>query len=170
MHSSADPLSQLTQGRRMHSRTDKSDEWDRKQADRKQAEKKCTCYNEHGVIIGLPRDCPVHQREIECFDGPTNLEKWEDYMNQAQNQSQRNINVINSPHPIDLVRHPPHYTSHPSGVECIEITRHFSYNRGSAIAYIWRAGKKSSASEVEDLRKAVEHLQDEIRLLEKKNP
>jgi hypothetical protein len=64
----------------------------------------------------------------------------------------------------DLVNHPPHYKGHPSAVECIEITRHFNYNRGNAIKYIWRAGQKGD--EIEDLRKAVWYLQDEIYRLE----
>jgi hypothetical protein len=38
--------------------------------------------------------------------------------------------------PLDPVNHPAHYISHPSGVECIEIARHFSFNCGSAIKYI----------------------------------
>lgn len=42
----------------------------------------------------------------------------------------------------DPVNHPPHYTQHPSGVECIDITRHYSCMIGSAIKYLWRAGLK----------------------------
>jgi hypothetical protein len=61
---------------------------------------------------------------------------------------------------IDMVNNPPHYTKHPSGVECIEITRHMSYNLGNAIKYIWRADLKHDA--IEDLEKAVFYLQDEI--------
>jgi len=64
----------------------------------------------------------------------------------------------------DLVNHPPHYKSHPSGVECIDITRHFNFNRGNAIKYIWRAGQKGK--EIEDLKKAVWYLNDEIKTLE----
>jgi len=30
----------------------------------------------------------------------------------------------------DAVNHPSHYTSHPSGIECITITEHFSFNLG----------------------------------------
>ncbi|MFD0384476.1 DUF3310 domain-containing protein [Streptomyces stramineus] len=37
------------------------------------------------------------------------------------------------------VDHPAHYTSHPSGVECIEITQHFNFPIGNAIKYLWRA-------------------------------
>lgn len=61
----------------------------------------------------------------------------------------------------DLVNHPKHYTSHPSGVECIEITRHMTFNLGSAFKYIWRAGLKEDA--IQDLEKAIFCLHDEIR-------
>lgn len=56
---------------------------------------------------------------------------------------------------------PPHYKSHPSGVQCIEITRHMSFNLGNAVKYIWRADLKGNA--IEDLSKAVWYLQDEIK-------
>jgi len=62
----------------------------------------------------------------------------------------------------DPVDHPQHYTSHPSGIECIEVTRHMTFNRGNAIKYIWRAGQKDSAKAVEDLEKAIWYLNDEI--------
>ena len=42
----------------------------------------------------------------------------------------------------DPVNHPSHYNSHPSGVECIDITRHYSCMIGSAMKYLWRAGLK----------------------------
>ena len=45
----------------------------------------------------------------------------------------------------DMVNHPPHYTSHPSGVECITITEHFGFNVGNAIKYLWRADEKGNA-------------------------
>jgi hypothetical protein len=60
----------------------------------------------------------------------------------------------------DPVNHPRHYTSHPSGIECIQVVRHFGFNLGNAIKYIWRADLKNDA--VEDLRKAVFYLNDEI--------
>lgn len=59
---------------------------------------------------------------------------------------------------------PNHYLEHPSGVECIDITRWFNFNRGNAIKYIWRAGKKGD--EIEDLRKAIWYLKDEIVRIE----
>jgi len=60
----------------------------------------------------------------------------------------------------DMVNHPPHYTSHPSGVECIDITRHMNFCLGNALKYIWRADLKGKG--VEDLEKAIFYLKDEI--------
>lgn len=60
----------------------------------------------------------------------------------------------------NVVDHPPHYNSHPSGIECITITRHMGFNLGNALKYIWRADLKGSA--IEDLEKAVWYLKDEI--------
>lgn len=58
------------------------------------------------------------------------------------------------------VNHPPHYTAHPSGVECIQITEHMGFCLGNAIKYIWRADLKGDA--IEDLRKARWYLDREI--------
>jgi hypothetical protein len=60
----------------------------------------------------------------------------------------------------DPVNHPKHYTSHPSGVECIEITEHLNFNIGNAIKYLWRAGLKGE--QIEDLRKARWYVDREI--------
>ena len=65
----------------------------------------------------------------------------------------------------DPVNHPTHYTAHPSGIECIEITRHMGFNLGNAIKYVWRADLKNGT---EDLEKAVWYLQDEIAKRQKK--
>ena len=62
----------------------------------------------------------------------------------------------------DMVNNPKHYTSHPSGIECIEVTRHMGFNLGNATKYIWRCDLKKDA--IEDLRKAIFYLNDEIEL------
>jgi len=66
--------------------------------------------------------------------------------------------------PHNPVYHPQHYTKHPSGIECIEVTQHFNFNKGNAIKYIWRAGQKGN--EIEDLRKAIQYLNFEINRLQ----
>lgn len=68
----------------------------------------------------------------------------------------------------DPVNHPSHYISDPSGVEAIQITRHRTFNIGNAIKYLWRAGLKGSDSEIQDLRKAIWYINDEIERLEGK--
>ena len=55
---------------------------------------------------------------------------------------------------LDPINHPPHYTQHPSGVECITITEHYNFNVGNAIKYLWRAGLKDGTDAASDLRKA----------------
>lgn len=73
----------------------------------------------------------------------------------------------------DKVNHPKHYTSHPSGVECIDITRHYCFSIGNAIKYLWRAGLKQEVGykdkqkEIEDLKKAIWYINDRINQLQR---
>ena len=74
----------------------------------------------------------------------------------------------------DVVNHPDHYTMHPSGVECIAITRWMTFNLGNVVKYIWRAGLKNEDENsslinkhIEDLEKAQWYLADEIARLKK---
>lgn len=65
----------------------------------------------------------------------------------------------------DKVDHPDHYKE--GGVEVIDVINAFAHVRnsfalGNAVKYILRAGKKNPGTYVEDLRKAVWYLQDEI--------
>lgn len=66
----------------------------------------------------------------------------------------------------DMVNHPPHYTAHPSGVECIQITEHMGFCLGNAMKYLWRADLKNG---VEDLKKARWYIEREIAKREGKN-
>lgn len=59
---------------------------------------------------------------------------------------------------------PPHYQSHPSGIECIQVTEHMSFLIGNAVKYLWRAGSKGD--EAEDLRKALWYIERRIAQLE----
>ncbi len=59
---------------------------------------------------------------------------------------------------------PSHYRRHPSGIECIEVTRHMNFNMGNAIKYIWRYMDKGDP--IEQLKKAQWYLDDEIRRLQ----
>lgn len=62
----------------------------------------------------------------------------------------------------DPVNYPKHYTSHPSGVECIQITEHMDFLLGNAVKYIWRNGLKDATPSVQDLEKARWYLDRKI--------
>lgn len=75
----------------------------------------------------------------------------------------------------DNVNHPLHYCKHPSGIECIKITRYYCFAIGNAIKYLWRAGLKIDAGltdrekEIEDLNKAIWYIKDRINQLKDEN-
>lgn len=60
----------------------------------------------------------------------------------------------------DLVNHPTHYASVVPGIECIDITRHYSFLRGNAIKYCWRRELKGVP--IRDLQKADWYIACEI--------
>ncbi len=74
----------------------------------------------------------------------------------------------------DRVNHPSHYTwlKDKCGIEVIDITRHMDFNLGNSIKYILRAGHKSEEGysnkdkTIEDLKKAIWYINDEIKMLE----
>lgn len=67
---------------------------------------------------------------------------------------------------------PNYYKSHPSGVECIQITEHYNYCIGNAIKYLWRNGLKveegmdTKEKQIEDLKKAIWYIRREIKNLD----
>ncbi len=91
--------------------------------------------------------CPVHDLRWETAGGSCYFDDTQD--------------TPAAPDPVN----PPHYRAHPSGIECIQVTRHFSFNLGNVIKYLWRAPLKGA--QLEDLKKARWYLNDEIRALEK---
>lgn len=68
--------------------------------------------------------------------------------------------------PTDKIN-PSHYRSHPSGVECIQIVEHMTFNCGQVVRYLWRAGLKDSEPKLDDLRKAEWYIKREIERLSK---
>lgn len=67
----------------------------------------------------------------------------------------------------DAVNHPEHYQM--GGVEVINAIEAWGFgegfNRGNAIKYIARAGRKNPLKEVEDLKKAIFYIEREIKRL-----
>lgn len=67
----------------------------------------------------------------------------------------------------EFVKHPAHYNRHPAGVECITVIEPMSFNVGTAIKHLWRAGLKPGADHVTDLRKAITYIEFEIARIER---
>jgi hypothetical protein len=67
----------------------------------------------------------------------------------------------------DAVKHPGYYTK--GQIECIDFIqdKNLNFCRGNVVKYVVRAGIKSKATEIEDLKKARQYLDFEIKRLEK---
>jgi len=67
----------------------------------------------------------------------------------------------------DPVNSPRHYAKGWSnGAEVIDITENLNFNRGNAVKYIARAGRKDPLRTVEDLKKARWYIDRELKRLE----
>jgi hypothetical protein len=87
----------------------------------------------------------------------------DDFLHYFKPQSKENVPMS------DPINHPEHYTSHPSGIECIEVTRHMGFAAGNVIKYLWRNGLKDGEPSLKDLKKAAWYLNDMIDQLEAGN-
>lgn len=66
---------------------------------------------------------------------------------------------------------PSHYKDgFSNGAEVIDITENLNFNRGSAVEYLARAGKKPGEDELKDLRKAKWYVEREIERVSKNDP
>ena len=111
------------------------------------------------------------------FDCGITEELFDFYCNNAEeyfaslSKELENNNTNENKQMKEHVNHPEHYNLHPSGVECIEIAKHYDFCIGNAIKYLWRCGHKSeegmtdTEKEIEDLEKAVWYINERIRTL-----
>ena len=112
----------------------------------------------------------VTDRAILVFDDPSNI----DIKGIYRRVKNVDIDDTDDNNKSDNVEHPSHYTSHPSGVECITVARHFCFDIGNAIKYLWRAGLKKEQGmsnldkEIEDCNKAIWYIKDHVKMLNKK--
>ena len=109
-----------------------------------------------GPLVSIGDNLPFHRAGCQHLVPSSGMTECNCDRGQISNQAL-------APTPLDLIRNPPHYKSHPSGIECLTIVRHMNFNLGNAIKYIWRAGQKGSA--IEDLEKAAFYIADEIERL-----
>ena len=93
--------------------------------------------------------------------GEINIDEWHRANNMNIQDIQERSNEYVGSIVNDPVNHPKHYTDHPSGVECIQITEHMGFNLGNALKYIWRCDLKKDA--IEDLEKAKWYIERELK-------
>lgn len=64
---------------------------------------------------------------------------------------------------VDMVNHPPHYTGHPKGIECIDVVEDAPRsNLAAAMKYLWRVLWGSKGNDIQDLEKARWYIDREI--------
>jgi len=63
----------------------------------------------------------------------------------------------------ERVNHPKWYTSHSSGIECIDLIEHLPCNLANAVKYIWRCGLKMSETPLRELKSAKWYVEREDR-------
>lgn len=131
------------------------------------------CGNEHDIPASAIHEArELGKKDYETFRCYPNTEVHCPYTDaprriawQMGYDSMRDLD-LNKPDTVgpraDVVNHPSHYTSHPSGIECIQITEHMDFLLGNALKYIWRAGLKDDP--IQDLKKAIFYIEREIAL------
>lgn len=105
--------------------------------------------------------CPTRNEYIDVDVDVDKLAKVSVFANESANKK------------TEQVSHPSHYAwlKDLCGVEPLDICRHLDFNTGNAIKYLLRkdkvdGNKTKTEKRIEDLRKAVFYIQDEIKLLE----
>lgn len=63
----------------------------------------------------------------------------------------------------EIKEHETYYNNHPKGIECWDVVEEFSYNLGTAIKKIWRAGCDKDHDFEQDLTEAIHYLQRELK-------
>lgn len=150
----------------------------------KYVEENAPDHNATGTIIGPPNDKNTYPVKLDhpINWGYANIDDYARYkeyeLEHIQTHEDGPFDTPDAPeqdhalaHELRLngnedVNHPAHYTSDPSGIECIQITRWRNFNIGNAFKYLWRAGLKDTDTTIQDLQKAVWYIRDEINRLE----
>nr|DAH63737.1 MAG TPA: nucelotide kinase [Caudoviricetes sp.] len=104
---------------------------------------------------------------MSCYLGKFNIPQYEDNVEQPNESASKKT---------EQVSHPSHYAwlKDLCGVEPLDICRHLDFNTGNAIKYLLRkdkmdGNKTKTEKRIEDLRKAIFYINDEINELNGRN-
>ena len=114
-------------------------------------------------ITGVP-DLPKKDSVHSVPYYPLDDEEKVTVIGKVNNDELDNGNLKETNDPIN----PNHYKSHPSGIECIEISSGFDFLLGNVIKYVWRAGLKDSDNYLQDLEKALWYLNKKVEYVKTK--
>ena len=124
----------------------------------------CRCPNPHKTVREIQCDIPGHADAARPETDPYVVYDYGDNGN-VPLQLQGFVNGLpvyvpeeGKPDKIN----PAHYKSSKSGVECIEVTRHMSFDLGNTTKYLWRLGQKDDNAT--ELGKARWYLKDQLQL------
>jgi hypothetical protein len=124
----------------------------------------CEKADEAPISVGIT---PEGNLAYTVSGEPLTFEEEVKFFDQLRNSSVAVENtvaeIIQAEH--DPVNKPKHYTTHPSGVECIELSEKLSFNLGNAFKYVFRRDDKENT--LQDVSKAEWYLKREIGRLEK---
>lgn len=98
-------------------------------------------------VLGNPQRYPTQGGDTSLFDPTANAVFEDPPRDEVMNRT------------MEMVTRPPHYTSHPSGIECWQITQHMNFLLGSAMKYLWRVDLKGDP--IENIDKAIACLKKE---------
>lgn len=119
---------------------------------------------DYAFIVGGSRSGNKMNLMNSWYHGKLNIPQYENNVEQPNESASKKT---------EQVSHPSHYAwlKDLCGVEPLDICRHIDFNTGNAIKYLLRkdkvdGNKTKTEKRIEDLRKAVFYIQDEIKLLE----
>lgn len=119
---------------------------------------------QNAIIVGGSRSGNKMNLMNSWYHGKLNIPQYENNVEQPNESASKKT---------EQVSHPSHYAwlKDLCGVEPLDICRHIDFNTGNAIKYLLRkdkvdGNKTKTEKRIEDLRKAVFYIQDEIKLLE----
>lgn len=128
-----------------------------------QAVPRCN-WAQNAIIVGGSRSGNKMNLMNGWYHGKLNIPQYENNVEQPNESASKKT---------EQVSHPSHYAwlKDLCGVEPLDICRHIDFNTGNAIKYLLRkdkvdGNKTKTEKRIEDLRKAVFYIQDEIKLLE----
>lgn len=124
-----------------------------------------------GTIEDVDRSDEKHPYQIRGLDGYTfwgnsayGVRRPADHGEPAAPQLYVRENPEKLPSVPDMVNEPPHYNSHPKGIECIEVIEDNPFlTLGNAMKYLWRVSWGGKGNDEEDLRKAIWYIERELQ-------